>query len=232
MGAATAEVLAAHGAEVMVTGRSADAVAEAEERFAGTGVSVVLSDAGNVGDIDELVQSVTDRLGGVDLLFLNAGVAKPTPFKDVTEVLWDDVYNINVRGPFFAVQRFLPVLAPGSAVVVTTSMADRLGLEGLSVYGPSKAALRGLVRSLARELAPQGIRVNAVSPGPIDTAMVTKLGLPADAVQGYRDAAAAGNPSGRWGTADEIARAVAYLAFDATYTTGSELPVDGGMTQL
>lgn len=111
-------------------------------------------------------------------------------------------------------------------------MADRMGLEGLSVYGSSKAALRSLVRTLARELAPQGIRVNAVSPGPIETGMVEKLGLPNDAIEDCRTATASKNPSGRWGTGEEIARAVAFLAFEGTYTTGSELPVDGVMTQL
>jgi NAD(P)-dependent dehydrogenase (short-subunit alcohol dehydrogenase family) len=102
------------------------------------------------------------------------------------ESLWDEVFAINVRGPFFTAQRFLPLLGQGSSIVVTASMADQMGLEGLSVYGSSKAALRSLVRTLARELAPQGIRVNAVSPGPIETSMVEKLGLPNDAIEDYR----------------------------------------------
>jgi len=232
MGAATAVLLAAGGADVVVTGRSDAAVDAARDRFTATTVTVVRSDAGDPDDIAALAGLVAERFDRLDLLFLNAGVAKPRALPSVTQELWDEVFAINVRGPFFTVQRFLPLLRPGSSVVVTTSMADRMGIEGLSVYGASKAALRSLVRSLARELAPQGVRVNAVSPGPIETAMVDKLGIPADARADHHAATASENPSGRWGTAEEIARAVAFLAFDGTYTTGTELPVDGGMTQL
>ena len=149
----------------------------------------------------------------------------------MTSAIYDEMFNLNAKGPFFAVQKLAPLINRGGSVVLTTSVANVKGLPGQATYGAAKAALRSLARTLAVELLPREIRVNAVTPGPIDTPIIGKA-FPADAVAQIREKMTGMVPMQRWGTSEEIAKAVLFLAFDATFTTGAELPVDGGWSQL
>lgn len=172
-----------------------------------------------------------EAFGEVDLLFVNAGIAKFAPLEAVTEAHYDEIQAVNAKGAFFVVQRIAPLLRSGSSVVLNTSVVDEKGFPMTSVSA-SKAALRSFARTLAAELLPRGIRVNAVSPGPIATAILGKSNLSPEQQAGFEVQLREQNPMKRFGQADEVARAVAFLAFDATFTTGAEIPVDGGATQL
>ncbi len=172
------------------------------------------------------------EFGAFDLLFVNAGFCIPTPLDSVTEAIYDEMFNLNAKGPFFAVQKLAPMINRGGSVVLTTSIANVKGMPTLAAYGAAKAALRSLARVLAAELLPRGIRVNAVSPGPIDTPIIGKAFPDKDVAAHVAGQMREANPMKRFGTPEEIAKAVLFLAFDATYTTGAELPVDGGWSQL
>jgi NAD(P)-dependent dehydrogenase (short-subunit alcohol dehydrogenase family) len=231
MGLVTAKILLDGGARVLVTGRS-QAGLESAKNALGAGALVVSSDARSLTDIDALAAQVKTEFGAIDLLFVNAGFITPTPVADVTEAIYDEMFNLNAKGPFFAVQKFAPLINRGGSVVLTTSIANVTGLPGQATYGAAKAALRSFARVLATELLPQDIRVNAVSPGPIDTGMLDKV-FPTEEMRAQIKGRAVGMiPMKRFGTSEEIAKAVLFLAFDATFTTGAELPVDGGWAQL
>ncbi|WP_215547193.1 SDR family oxidoreductase [Amycolatopsis sp. CA-230715] len=227
IGLSIARLLAAEGARVMVTGRAEAALDTATEE----GLIAVRSDATSKADIDALAGRVEETFGRLDAVFLNAGTADSTSFETMTEERYDAVFATNTKGPYFTLQRLLPLLAEGSGVVLTTSIANELGLPDHTVYSASKAALRSLARTWARDLLPRGIRVNAVSPGPIDTGILNR-DLPADVVEEMSKGFAAQIPMRRLGNPEEVARAAVFLAFDATYSTGAELTVDGGGTQL
>jgi NAD(P)-dependent dehydrogenase (short-subunit alcohol dehydrogenase family) len=231
IGLVTAQLFQSEGARVAITGRDAKTL-DAARKELGAKAVVIQSDTSKVTDIDALVAKAKSEFGHVDVLFVNAGVAVFTPFETVTEAFWDNQHNINVRGAFFTIQKFLPLLKSGSSIVLNTSVVDEKGMPNTSTYAASKAALRSLARTLAGELAERGIRVNAVSPGPIATPIYGKLGFPPDQVTAFQASMASSNPMKRFGRSDEVAKAVRYLAIDATYTTGSELPVDGGLTQI
>lgn len=230
IGLATAKLLGDRGARVLVTGHTKTTLDTAREEL-GENATVVESDATSLGDIDALVDHVRSEFTTFDLLFVNAGITRHAPFKSVTEADYDDQFKLNVKGPYFTVQKLAPLMREGGAVVLTTSVVNVLGLPMISAYAASKAALRSMARSLARELLPRGIRVNAVSPGPIDTGILDRS-LPAEDVEQTKRVYRESNPMGRFGPSEEIARAVAFLAFEATFTTGAELPVDGGGSQL
>ena len=227
MGLATAKHLVSHGARVLVTGRSPDTLESARIEL-GDNAIVLASDAAALADIDTLAAAVKDSFGELNLLFVNAGVGPFVPFAEV----YDEVFGINAKGPFFTVQKLAPLMPDGSAVVLTTSIANVKGMPMISVYAAPKAALRSMARTLAVELQPRGIRVNAVTPGPITTPIMHKSGLPDEAVEQFHEQLREGTVMKRWGDPEEIARAVAFLAFDATFTTGAELPVDGGLSQV
>ncbi|CAL9465809.1 glucose 1-dehydrogenase [Streptomyces sp. enrichment culture] len=229
-GLATARLLVDEGARVLLTGRNQATLDAAREQL-GTNAVAVRSDASSLTDIDALTDRVRTEFGTVDALFANAGVNGFAPFEETTEELFDDILRINAKGPYFTVQKLAPLLAEGSGVVLTTSVANVLGLPALSAYAASKAALRSMTRSLARELLPRKVRVNAVSPGPIDSGILEKS-MPREAAEQTKAQMAADNPMLRMGSPDEIAKAVAFLAFEATFTTGTELAVDGGGSQL
>ncbi len=231
IGLATARLLLGGGARVLLTGRT-DKTLDAARGELGAGAIVLKSDASSLSDIDLLASTVAETFGKLDVLFINAGLARFVPFEQTSEAVYDEMLDLNAKGPYFTVQKLAPLMSQGGAIVLTTSSADEKGIPGISAYGAAKAALRSLARTLAAELLPRGIRVNAVSPGPIDTPIVTKLGLPQETVDQMVAQIGESVPMKRMGRAEEVAKAVAFLAFDATFTTGAELPVDGGGTQL
>ncbi|MET7399724.1 SDR family oxidoreductase [Dactylosporangium sp. NPDC005572] len=229
-GFAAARLLADGGARVLITGRDEKALDAARERL-GVNAIAVRSDAASLSDINALADTVKAEFGTVDALFANAGVNGFAPFEATSEDLFDQLLTINAKGPYFTVQKLAPLMAEGGGVVLTTSVANVLGLPMLSAYAASKAAVRSMTRSLARELLPRKVRVNAVSPGPIDSGILEKS-MPAEAAEQTKAQMAADNPMLRLGTPVEVARAMLFLAFEATYTTGAELAVDGGGSQL
>ncbi|PRX92219.1 SDR family oxidoreductase [Paraburkholderia sp. BL25I1N1] len=231
MGLATAKMLLDGGARVLVTGRSQEGLESAQQEL-GDGAIVVSSDARSLTDIDALAAQVKTEFDTIDLLFVNAGFSIPTPLASVTEAIYDEMFNLNAKGPFFAVQKFASLINRGGSVVLTTSVANVKGLPGQATYGAAKAALRSLARTLAVELLPREIRVNAVTPGPIDTPILNKVFPDKAVIAQVREKTIGMIPMKRFGTSEEIAKAVLYLGFDATFTTGMELPVDGGWSQL
>ncbi|MBI3215390.1 MAG: SDR family oxidoreductase [Mycobacterium sp.] len=228
IGLATAKLLSDGGARVLVTGRT-PASLQAARAVLGPSAIVERSDA--ISGIEALVERVATELGSVDLLVLNAGGTLMSTLQDTTESAFDEIFALNAKAPFFTLQKFLPLMPSGGAVVLTTSVSNVKGIAGTSVYSATKAALRSMTRTFARELIGNGIRVNAVSPGPVDTGILERS-VPAETARQFLAQMAAENPMQRVGEADEIAKAIAFLGFDATYTTGTELAVDGGASQL
>jgi len=231
MGLATAKLFVEEGARVIVTGRN-PATNEAAQAELGEAALVVTSDASSLSEIESLAKKASETFGKLDVLFLNAGYSIRAPLESITEDVFDEMFNVNAKGPLFAVQKFAPLMNQGGAVILTTSIANVKGMPGQASYGAAKAVLRSLARTLATELLPQGIRVNAVSPGPINTPILDKTFPDKDMAAQIRAKMTDMVPMKRFGTSDEIAKAVAFLAFEATFTTGAELPVDGGWTQI
>lgn len=231
IGLETARALRKAGAKVFLTG-----VDQARLRDVGKelGIATVLeTDVRDLNQIDRAVGYVRENYGHVDVLFANAGMGLAAPVGAVTENAFDTQVGINFKGLFFAVQKFVPLLRSGASVILTTSFLNVVGTPGLSVLAATKAAVRSLTRSFAGELSQLGIRVNAVSPGPISTPFHGKLGL--NELQMHQVAADIQQkvPMHRFGGADEVAKAVVFLASDdSSYMTGSELVVDGGMSQV
>lgn len=228
IGLATARVLVDGRARVLVTGRTPSSLETAK---AALGPDAVVLAADAVTGIDALAERAAAEFGAVDLLVLNAGSAPTGTIEDTDPRTYDELFAVNTRAPFFTVQRFLPLLPSGSAVVLTTSVSNAKGIATTSVYSATKAALRSMTRTFARELIDRGIRVNAVSPGPIDTGILERT-MPAAEARAFLEQGAATNPMGRFGEPEGVARAILYLGFDATYTTGTELLVDGGASDL
>ena len=231
MGLATAKLFINEGARVIVTGRT-PATIEAAQAELGENAIATRSDATSLSDIDSLAEKVRETFGKLDVLFVNAGFSIRAPLENMTEAVYDEMFNLNAKGPFFAVQKLAPLINRGGAVVLTTSIANVKGMPGQATYGAAKAALRSFARTLAAELIPREIRVNAVTPGPIDTPIIGKAFPDKDAAAQIREKMTGMIPMKRFGTSEEIAKAVLFLAFDATFTTGAELPVDGGWSQL
>ena len=231
MGLATAKMLLDGGARVLVTGRS-QAGLESAQKELGKGALVISSDARSLTDIDALGSRVKAEFETFDLLSVSAGFSIRAPLESITETVYDEMFNVNAKGPLFAVQKLAPLINRGGAVVLTTSIANVKGMPGNAAYGAAKAALRSFARTLAAELLPREIRVNAVSPGPTDTPIIGKTFPDEDVAAQLRQHMISMNPMRRFGTSEEIAKAVLFLAFDATFTTGVELPVDGGWSQL
>jgi NAD(P)-dependent dehydrogenase (short-subunit alcohol dehydrogenase family) len=230
MGLATAKLLRDHGASGLVTGRT-KAKAETARAQLGGQVDVVVSDATSLADIAALGKHVEDRLGRVDAMFVSAGISRAAAMEETSEELYDEVFDANVKGPYFTIQRLAPLMTEGGGIVLATSVSNVKGLPMNSAYAASKAALRSMARTFARELLPRGVRVNAVSPGPIDTGILDRS-LPKEAAEAAKHQMRGNNPMGRFGTPEEVAAAVLFLAFEATFTTGAELAVDGGVSQL
>ncbi|AKF11160.1 SDR family oxidoreductase [Sandaracinus amylolyticus] len=231
IGLATAKLFDAEGASLVLTGRDAAAIESARREL--PRADVLAADQSSLADVDRLVEHVRARHGRVDVLFVNAGIAKFRPFEAVDERFFDELVGVNLKGAFFTVQRFAPILRDGASVVLNTSVAGVRGPANATIYALSKAGLRSLARTLSTELAPRGIRVNAISPGPIETPIFGKTGADADVIAVMKQSMSDAVPMKRLGTADEVARATLFLAStDSSFVLGSELAVDGGLTQL
>ena len=223
IGLAIAEELERGGAQVVVTGRDAEK-ARATGAALGPAATAIVSDVTDPQDIAALAR----HAGAIDALFVNAGVAEPEPFTDVTEASWDRQFDVNAKGAFFAAQRLVGQVRPGGGIVFTTLVAKTASPEE-AVYAATKAAVRAYARVLAAELVDRGIRVNTVAPGFIDTPTLGVAG--ADRAELERGGVAI-TPMRRLGTAAEVARAAVFLALEATFTTGAELQVDGGLSEI
>jgi NAD(P)-dependent dehydrogenase (short-subunit alcohol dehydrogenase family) len=229
IGLAAARAFKEEGARVAVTGRHDVSLAQVA---ADNGVLAVRSDMGSVAESQAAAARIAAELGGIDVLFVNAGVGGFAPVPEVTERFWDDIHNVNLRGAFFAVQAALPHLQDGGNIVITGSIGSVLALTGNVVYAAAKAGLRAVARTLAIELLPRRIRVNLVSPGPTDTE-IFKRGATAEEVERMRTTMKNAGPMRRMGEPAEVARAVLFLASDeASFITGVDLFVDGGCVEL
>ncbi|QXA74094.1 SDR family oxidoreductase [Klebsiella aerogenes] len=232
IGLAAAQLFSQEGATVVITGRDQARLGSAGQHGGGK-IDAVRSDISVMTDIEQLCAYVKTRYGHVDILFANAGVGRPRLFAQVTEEDFDFTVNTNFKGTFFTVQKITPLMASGSSVILTTSTLDQQGRPYVSVYSATKAAIRSLARSLAAELSDAGIRVNALSPGLIDTDQARKVGMSEEMIKQSNAHLHTLIPMHRSGTADEIARAALFLASDdSSYVTGSELCVDGGWAQV
>ncbi len=232
IGLATARAFVSNGARVALFGRDAETLDAAVAEL-GDAAIAVQGDVTRLEDLDRLFSTVGEKLGKIDTLFVNAGVAQVRPLDAVDEDHFDLIFGVNVKGAYFTVQKALPLLNDGATVILNTSIANQSGFANFSVYSASKAALRSLARTLSAELVERGIRVNAVSPGPIETPIYDRLELPKEAVGEMAEQFSAQVPLKRFGSPDEIASGVLFLATaDSSFVVGHELVVDGGMSQL
>lgn len=230
IGLATAELFVAHGARVAITGRDPDRLAAAVARLGPSAVEV-RADVRSADDLAAVRETVGRTFGHLDVLFANAGVAAPTPVDTTDRTAFAAIMDANVAGVFFTVQAMLPLMAAGGSIVLNASWLAGTGTAGLSVLSASKAAVRSFARTLSAELLPRGIRVNAVSPGAIDTP-IHRRATPEETAEAA-ERLAARIPSGRLGAAGEVAEAVVWLASDASrYVVGADLLVDGGFASL
>jgi len=226
IGNATARKLKESGADVVITGRNSLAVESAANEL---GVMGVVADQASLNDIDNLVSQVKDGFGDVDVLFINAGIAAFAPVEHLSEEQFDATMNVNFKGAFFTLQKFLPILRDGASVINLSSINAYTGMPNTAVYAASKAALNSLTRTAAYELAPRKIRVNSVNPGPTNTAIFGKLGMSDDAIKAFASAMQDRIPLKRFGDPEDVASLVAFLASDdASFITGAEYNIDGG----
>ena len=232
IGLATAQVFLAEGAQVAVTGRNPETRAEAQ-RLLGDKAWVIDADAGDIGGQQALADTLATRWPRLDALFINAGDVTHGPLESWQEETWDRLMGTNLKGPFFLIQALLPLLNNPSSVILCGSVSAHIGLPTSSVYAASKAGLLSLARTLSVELLPRGIRVNGLSPGPVETPAFTKTGLSDEALNAMMAEVIKLVPLGRMGSTTELAKAALYLASDeSSYTVGTELLVDGGMGSL
>ena len=230
MGLAAVKALLDGGAEVLLTGRNEQNLAAARREL-GPRAHVVRSDTASMAEINALGALVEEKLGRIDFVFINAGISELDPFDQVTEASYDRQFDVNTKGAFFTAQRLAPLVRYGGSIVFTT-VTNGPANPDLSVYSGSKAALRAFAQVFAAELVSRGIRVNTVAPGFIDTPTMGVAGLSEDERRALKKLGDEITPMKRHGTIEEVARAALFLAFDATFTTGAELPVDGGLAQV
>lgn len=229
IGFATAQDLIAQGAKVIITGRRAEAVAEAAEKLGNETIGIV-ADQAQLADTNTLVEKVKAQYGAVDILFINAGVASFAPLEFLAEDEYDRIMDINLKGAVFTLQKFLPLLKYGSSVTFLSSVNAYTGMANTMAYAASKAGLNSVMRTAAAELAPKGIRVNAVCPGPIKTPIFGKTGLPQEALDGFAASLSEGIALKRFGEDHEVAKLVSFLSSEnASFITGAEYTIDGGL---
>jgi len=232
IGLATAKRFVSEGAYVFITGRRESELAAAVTQI-GRNVTGVQGDVSKLGDLDRLFAQIKREKGKLDIVFANAGVARFAPLGKITEELYDSIFNINVKGLLFTVQNALPLLPDGASIILNASIVASKGLSMNSVYSATKAAIRSFARTWTTDLKDRRIRVNAVSPGSIDTPGLSDLLASAETGQERLKMISNSVPLGRLGTPDEIAKAVVFLASDdSSYVTGAELFVDGGFAQV
>jgi NAD(P)-dependent dehydrogenase (short-subunit alcohol dehydrogenase family) len=232
IGLATAKRLYEEGARVAISGRSQKTLNEAV-RLLGKEVVAVQADVSRLADADKLFAAVREKFGKIDILFVNAGIAKFAPLDTATEEHYDEQFDINTKGAYFTIQKALPILNDGASIILNTSVVSHEGIVNGAVYAATKAALRSLARSVAAELVGRNIRVNAVAPGPIETPILERTGLSKEALAEFAKTVLATVPMKRFGTPEEVAGTVAFLASsDASYITGVEIDVDGGRGQI
>jgi NAD(P)-dependent dehydrogenase (short-subunit alcohol dehydrogenase family) len=232
IGLATADLFAHEGAQVVVVGTNRARLDAAKAQLGDRGFAVQ-ADIRQLAEVDRMIEAVRERHGRLDILFANAGLGRAAPLEAVTEAQIDEQFGINSKGVFFTVQKAAPLLGRGSSIVLTTSFLNAVGAPGMSILSATKAAVRSLARTLGAELAPRGIRVNAVSPGPISTPFASKMGLGERELKAMAERVEAQVPLQRFGVADEVARAALFLASsDSSFVTGTELVVDGGLSQI
>lgn len=229
IGLATAQLLAAEGAKVIVTGRNPTTLAAAAKALPASAI-ILKSDSASLADAQALGSAVQKHAARLDGAFLNAGVGQFGPIEAMTPQHFDDMFGINVRGLYFQLQSLLPVLGNPSSVVFNASVVAQLGLPTTSLYSATKAAVVSLGKTLAVELAPKGIRINTLSPGPIKTPIYGKLGMPAEAQQGFEDHMASQSLFKRFGTPEEVAKLARFLlSSDSSYIVGEDILADGGV---
>lgn len=233
IGLASAISFAAEGARVVITGRDASTLAAAAETI-GPGTLALQSELADLGATDVLIERIRKDYGRIDVLFINAGIGAFVPIEQVTEQTWDRMQGINLKGPYFTIQKALPLMAAGASIILTSSIGHCKGIPGNSVYAAAKAGLRSLARNLGAELVGRGIRVNCISPGPIDTPIINRTeGLAAADVPAMRRMMEDKVPMKRLGTPQEVAAAVVFLASEgAGFITGIDLLVDGGVVSF
>ncbi|MEQ8210168.1 MAG: SDR family oxidoreductase [Lacipirellulaceae bacterium] len=231
IGKATAKLVASEGGQVFVTGTNQQKLDDAQQKIGG--LIALKNDAGDPAAAEALAEAVKEHFGQVDGIFLNAGYGAFVPHTEVSAEQFDEQYSVNVRGPILHAKVLSPLLRDGGSILLNTSVAQDLGMEGGVLYNSTKGALRTVTRVLARELAERKVRVNAVSPGPIGSDFFDRTGMSDEQQEEMTEQIRSQVPLGRFGEPEEIAHAAAFLLSDAaSYITGAELTVDGGMTQM
>jgi NAD(P)-dependent dehydrogenase (short-subunit alcohol dehydrogenase family) len=232
IGLATAKRFSEEGAKVVITGRDQKTLDEAVKTIGGD-VVAVRGDVSKLGDLDKLYKLVAEEFGKIDVLFANAGIAKFAPVTESSEALFDETFDVNVKGVYFAIQKALPMLNDGASIIINSSVVNETGAAGASVYAATKAAVRSFARTLTTELVERNIRVNVVSPGPIQTPIFGRTGLTKEQVDGFKRDIVTKVPMKRLGKPEEVADAVLFLATpESSYITGVDINVDGGMGQV
>ena len=232
IGLATAQHFVDEGAQVIITGRNQENLEKAKQQL-GHQAHTLVSDAGNMNDIRQLAQQVSTIAPKIDVLFVNAGFGKFSPVEEVDEAHFNEQFNVNVKGLYFTIQQLLPLINEGGAIVLNTSVVTEMGMPGASIYSATKAAVSSFARTLGAELTGRRIRVNVVSPGPIQTNFFNATGMTQEQIEGFAEGVLGKVPMQRFGTPDEVAKAVVFLASeDSSYVLGTEIYVDGGMSTL
>lgn len=232
IGLATAKQFHDEGAKVAISGRDQKTLDQAVKLIGGDTLAVQ-SDVSKLADIDKLIATVKNKFGRIDVLFANAGIAEFLPFEASDEQVFDRQFAVNVKGLYFTIQKALPLIGKGSSIILNSSIVGVKGTAHATVYAATKAAVRSFARTLTTELVERGIRINVVSPGPIVTPIWDRLGLPKEQLDGFAQQIQAANPMKRFGTSEEVAKAVLFLASDdSSYTSGQELFVDGGLVNV